>query len=132
MHYSTLSGILRDRESAVPALLHTCCISSTQSLEILMFICNQKDAKQCCETTRLNCRYCVSHGPAQCVQPSFMVSQHCLASFFSVFGDKQTAKFHETYNLVKNKLQNLLSLRLPIAIAWICSFSAINVIQSVK
>ena len=31
---------------------------ATKSDEILMFFCLQKDAKQCCDATKMGCTYC--------------------------------------------------------------------------
>ena len=32
-----------------------------KSREILMFVCPQKDAKQCCDVTKLDCTHCAGH-----------------------------------------------------------------------
>ena len=42
--------------------------------------------KQCCDVTQLICTHRLvnghEHGPAQCVQLSFVATRHCLASFW--------------------------------------------------
>ena len=60
--------------------------TTTQSHEILMFVCLQKAAKQCCDVTKLGCTHRSGRRlrlrPKRWVQPSFVTSQHCLASFW--------------------------------------------------
>ena len=56
--------------------------SEPKSCEILMFVCLQKDAKQCCDATKNDRTHCVGQQPAQWVLSRFVASQHCLASFW--------------------------------------------------
>ena len=72
-------------------------ITHIESQEILMFVCLQKDARQCCEVTtpesihtkdesKRESAFAFIFGvnwPVQWVQSSFVASQHCLASFRS-------------------------------------------------
>ena len=37
------------------------CVTQCKSREILMFVCLQKDAKQCCEAKKLDCTHCAGH-----------------------------------------------------------------------
>ena len=37
------------------------CNQVAESLEILMFVCLQKDAKQCCDATKLDRTQCGGH-----------------------------------------------------------------------
>ena len=42
----------------IKSLIEKCLNSAPKSLEILMFVCLQKDAKQCCDATKLDCTHC--------------------------------------------------------------------------
>ena len=53
-----------------------------KSCEILMFVCLEKDAKQCCDAAELAYARCAGQRPAQRVQSSSAASKHCLASFW--------------------------------------------------
>ena len=48
-----------------------------KSREILMFVRLQKDAKQCCDVTDLDCAYCYGHCPETLARSSLVKSQHC-------------------------------------------------------
>ena len=58
-----------------------------KSHEILMFVCRQKDAKQCCDATKLDCTHC-----AGC---SIVVSQHCLLGLYTL---KNIQDFSRTFS----------------------------------
>ena len=47
------------------------CNRVAKSHEILMFVCLQKDAKQCCDTRKLNRSHCAGqqHSPNNAVTP---------------------------------------------------------------
>ena len=47
-----------------------------------MFVCLQRDAKQCCGGTKLDCTHCAGRWPAQWVLSNIVPAQHCLASFW--------------------------------------------------
>ena len=78
VHQKSHSAITKPTESNYGA---------PKSREILMFVCLQKDTKQCCNATNLNRIHCdgeletIGHWPAQWVQWSLVISQHCLTSF---------------------------------------------------
>ena len=55
-----------------------------------MFIWYQKDEKQFCDITRLDCSYCSKRLPDQWVWMSISKSQHCFKSFL-----RQTAESHK-------------------------------------
>ena len=69
----------------------------TKSREILMFVCLQKDAKQCCDATKRGCTHCAGRRP----QAGDQHNEYNLALWhhhivWHLFGDKQTSKSHET------------------------------------
>ena len=50
--------------SLLPSHFLTDCLlqnSEPKSREILMFVCLQKDVKQCCDATELDCTHCPGH-----------------------------------------------------------------------
>ena len=62
-----------------------------------MFVCVQKDVKQCSDVTKLACTHCQAHSrqPEQCTQAKIF-DVTALSDFF---GDKENKnfKFHKTY-----------------------------------
>ena len=72
-----------------------------RSLGILMFVCLQNDAKQCCEVTKLNCtikRY------KKCFR-SKIVLIVLVFGVTELLGYKQTSKSHETLRCVKGRFK---------------------------
>ena len=76
------------------------CNQVAKSREILMFVCLQKDAKQCCDVAKVDRAHCSGRRPAVSAQnneydrPS---QRHSIV--WHLFGDKQTSKSHEAYSL---------------------------------
>ena len=71
------------------------CIGVPKSREILMFVCLQKDAKQCCDATKVGCAHCAGRR-----QSASTMSSSKLCGVTALFG-----VFLET-----NKHQNLMRL----------------------
>ena len=45
----------------IDCLVHTAMFNRVpKSHEILMFVCLQKDAKQCCDATKVGCTHCLT------------------------------------------------------------------------
>ena len=88
-----------------------------KSREILMFVCLEKDAKQCCDATKLDYTHCAGRRPQvgdQRNEHSRTLWRHSIV--WRLFGDKQTSKSRETYNQVTNELQNSEILSGPLVV----------------
>ena len=53
--------------------------------EILMFVCLQKDAKQCCEVVKLDRTHCVGRCSAQQNEYNWALWRHRLTALFGIF-----------------------------------------------
>ena len=52
------SSVLSYNQQAPNEILMFVSNKPTKSREILVFVCLQKDAKQCCDATKLDCTHC--------------------------------------------------------------------------